>query len=184
MQPGLSISQLARRFGLSRSALLYYDRIGLLCASTRTTSGYRRYDARDERRLRRICELRQTGLALSDIRVMLGDAPGTRTGVIARRLAAIAQQIVSLRSQQRLLVDIHRRLSRSRLPAPMDKATWVAILRRAGMDDQAMERWHTEFERKAPHEHEQFLASLGIPPEEIALIRRRSGWSPSHPASP
>jgi len=61
----------------------------------------------------------------------------------------------------------------------MDKTTWIEILRRAGMDDRAMERWHTEFERQAPHEHEQFLASLGLPPDEIAVIRQRS--SPPRP---
>jgi DNA-binding transcriptional MerR regulator len=42
-----SISKLARAFGLSRSTLLYYDRIGLLAASGRTGSGYRCYSEKD-----------------------------------------------------------------------------------------------------------------------------------------
>jgi hypothetical protein len=37
-----------------------------------------------------------------------------------------------------------------------------------------MNRWHAEFERQAPEAHEDFLASLGIPPAERALIRKRS----------
>ncbi len=174
MRNGTSISKLARRFGLSRSALLYYDRIGLLRTGDRTAAGYRCYGTREEERLRRICELRQAGLALRDIRVMLGDVPGARSDVIARRLAEIAKQIVSLRHQQRLLAALHRNLSRKQLPPLLDKTTWVKMLRQAGMDERAMGRWHAEFERRAPEEHEQFLASLGIPAGEIAIIRRRS----------
>ena len=174
MRPGTSIFQLARRFGLSRSTLLYYDRIGLLRAGGRTSAGYRCYGAREERRLRRICELRKAGLALGDIQVMLGDAPGVRTGVIARRLAEIARQIVSLRNQQRLLAALHGNLSRKPLPPLLDKQAWVEMLQLAGMNEQARARWHAEFERRAPDEHEQFLASLGIAPDEIAGIR---GWS-------
>ena len=174
MPDSTSISALARRFGLSRSTLLYYDRIGLLRAADRTAAGYRRYGAREARRLRRICALRQAGLAMRDIRVMLGDAPGARSDVLARRLGEIASQIVSLRHQQRLLAALHRGLSRAPLPPLLDKAGWVEMLRRAGMDERAMGRWHAEFERRAPQEHDQFLASLGIPPDEIAEIRRRS----------
>lgn len=174
MRNGNSISILARRFGLSRSTLLYYDHIGLLRAVNRTAAGYRCYGPREEQRLRRICEWRKTGLALRDIRVMLGDAPGARSDVIACRLAEIAKQIVSLRHQQRLLVALHRKLSRKPLPPLLDKATWVEMLQHAGMNKRARGRWHAEFERRAPEEHEQFLASLGIPADEIAFIRRRS----------
>ncbi len=176
MRHRTSISILARQFGLSRSTLLYYDRIGLLRAGARTAAGYRCYGAREERRLRRICELRKAGLALGDIRVMLGDAPGRRANVIERRLAEIARQIVSLRHQQRLLAALHRHLSKKHLPPLLDKKAWVEMLQLAGMDERAMTRWHAEFEQRAPEEHEQFLASLGIPPDEIVRIRN---WSRS-----
>ena len=174
MRTSKSISQLARQFGLSRSTLLYYDRIRLLQAGARTAAGYRCYGSRDERRLQRICELRQAGLALRDIRVMLGDSPGERGGIIARRLEEIARQIVSLRRQQRLLASLHRNVSKKPLPPLLDKTAWVEMLRQAGMDERAMRRWHAEFEQRAPMEHEQFLGSLGIAPEEITLIRHQS----------
>ena len=45
-----SISQIARTCGLSRSTLLYYDRLGLLRPG-RTASGYRIYRERDLERL-------------------------------------------------------------------------------------------------------------------------------------
>lgn len=174
MPSSQSISQLARSFGLSRSTLLYYDRIGLLRAGGRTAVGYRLYGQREQQRLERICELRRAGLAMRDIRILLGDAPGARADVIARRLAEVAKQIVALRNQQRLLVSLHQGISRKPLPPLLDKAAWVAMLRLAGMDERAMHRWHAEFEQRAPQEHEQFLGSLGIAPGEILEIR---GWS-------
>jgi DNA-binding transcriptional MerR regulator len=176
MQNQKSISQRARQFNLSRSTLLYYDRIGLLRATARTAAGYRCYGAREEQRLKRICELRHAGLALRDIQIMLGNAPGRRSGIIARRLEEIARQIVALRQQQRLLVSLHRHVSKIPLPPLLDKAAWVEMLRQAGMDERAMRRWHIEFEQRAPSEHEQFLGSLGIAPEEIQQIRN---WSRS-----
>src|SRR6185369_4451961 len=45
-----SISKLARTCDLSRSTLLYYDRLGLLKPSGRTASGYRYYTDADQRR--------------------------------------------------------------------------------------------------------------------------------------
>jgi hypothetical protein len=113
---------------------------------------------------------------------MLDEPPGARAEVIARRLAGVARQIIALRNQQRLLVSLHQDMSRRPLPPLLDKAAWVEMLRQAGMDEKAMMRWHREFEHRAPQEHEQFLASLGIAPEEIRQIRRHSrGPVPSKP---
>ena len=63
-----TVGELARSHGLSRSTLLYYDRIGLLKPSGRTPSGYREYTDRDEERLGQICLYRRTGLSLAEIR--------------------------------------------------------------------------------------------------------------------
>ncbi|HJW09434.1 MAG TPA: MerR family transcriptional regulator, partial [Holophagaceae bacterium] len=57
-----SISALARAFGLSRSALLHYDRVGLLRPARRSAKGYRVYSEADARRLEDICTLRRAGL--------------------------------------------------------------------------------------------------------------------------
>jgi len=54
------------------------------------------------------------------------------------------------------------------------KADWVALLRQAGFSDGDMRRWHAGFETAAPEQHEAFLKSLGLPPAEIASIRRSS----------
>jgi hypothetical protein len=46
----------------------------------------------------------------------------------------------------------------------------------AGFSDDDMHRWHIEFERAAPEDHQEFLGSLHIPGDEIAKIRE---WSRS-----
>jgi DNA-binding transcriptional MerR regulator len=168
-----SISTLGRLFGLSRSTLLYYDRIGLLPPSGRTYSGYRCYTEKDRKRLERIRHFREAGLTLEDIRACLasGGRPGAK--LIEKRLRQMGEEIRGLRSKQRLLAVMLARAS-VRPPPTVDKRMWVQMLRAAGMDNQAMARWHAEFERRAPDEHQEFLLSLGIPEKEILHIRE---WS-------
>lgn len=54
------------------------------------------------------------------------------------------------------------------------KDKWVSIMRAAGFSDQDMRRWHAEFEKSAPEEHQEFLEFLHIPSDEIRVIRE---WS-------
>ena len=83
-----------------------------------------------------------------------------------------AASILSLRNQQRLLAGMLSRIASGNLPPAVDRELWVEMLEAAGMDQNARERWHKEFERRAPEGHNEFLISLGIPKEEVARIRR------------
>jgi DNA-binding transcriptional MerR regulator len=169
-----SISRLGRAFGLSRSTLLYYDRIGLLTPSGRTGAGYRCYSEKDYRRLERICQFREAGLTLKDIRGVLssGGKPGAR--LLDKRMQETAATIVGLKNQQRVLARMLSRIAEGNNSGPVDVDLWVDMLEAAGMDAKARKRWHTEFERRAPDAHNEFLLSLGIPRDEVAKIRR---WS-------
>lgn len=170
-----TISRLAKRFGLSRSTLLYYDSIGLLRPSKRTAAGYRVYDEADLRRMERIELYRRTGLPLAKIRVMVDAAEGAGLpAALEERLREIDDEVGKLRAQQRVTLDLLGRVGVKTGTRSLDKAAWVAILRASGMDEAEMTRWHVEFERLAPEAHEDFLESLGIDAEEIARIR---GWS-------
>ena len=167
------ISELARVFGLSRSTLLHYDRIGLLSPSDRTPSGYRIYTDSDRRRLERICQYRSAGLPLADIRALL-DAPGRPAArLLEKRLRQTNAEIGALRVQQRLLASLLR-VAGKKIPPAVDKDMWVSMLKAAGVSPQSMERWHREFERRAPRDHHGFLASLGLSESEIARIRAYS----------
>jgi DNA-binding transcriptional MerR regulator len=168
------ISELARMFGLSRSTLLYYDRIGLLTPSRRSDAGYRLYSQDDKVRLASIFSFRQAGLTIEDINRILAKGEDTDGAVVKRRLRELGEEIRSLQAQQRLLGKMLQVESLGELPATVDKEAWIEMLRAAGMDEAAMSRWHTEFERRAPEAHHQFLIALGIPEEEALFIRRRS----------
>jgi DNA-binding transcriptional MerR regulator len=169
-----TITKLARSFGLSRSTLLYYDRIGLLPPSGRTAAGYRCYTQRDRHRLERICHFREAGLTLADIRTVLSSSGKPNAKLLERRFRELGGQLLELRSQQRLLASMLKGVAAGKCPPAVDREMWVKMLRAAGMDDRAMQRWHGEFERRAPDAHQEFLVSLGIPESEIQRIRKRS----------
>ena len=170
-----SISALARAFGLSRSALLHYDRIGLLRPSRRSAKGYRVYTEADARRLEEICTLRRAGLGLEEIRSLLKGGGDGRTQALERRLRALDGEIRSLQAQQRMIVGLLRRPELLEGSAAMDKAAWVALLRASGFSEADMIRWHEAFEQADPERHQRFLEFLGLDPAEIGALRRRSG---------
>ena len=54
------------------------------------------------------------------------------------------------------------------------KEKWITIMKAAGFTEADMNRWHAEFEKSAPEEHQEFLEFLHIPADEIRSIRE---WS-------
>ena len=173
-----TVSQLARRCGLSRGTLLYYESIGLLQAGARTAANYRCYGERELRRLEQICAYRHAGLTLADIRIIL-DRPakdmGTdAAGVLKRRLVALDREIETLRAHQRAILKLLQHNAAGRKEKMITKEKWVAIMKASGFKEDDMHRWHGEFERAAPEEHQEFLEFLHIPPDEIRSIRQ---WS-------
>jgi DNA-binding transcriptional MerR regulator len=168
------ITELGREFGLSRSTLLYYDRIGLLSPTARSRADYRLYTEQERQRLESICTLRRMGLSLEDIRTLLATAPGDPAAILQRRMASLGREIRELQAKQRLLADMLKVQARGWAPVTVDKATWVGILRAAGMSEEGMDAWHQAYERQAPEAHQAFLESLGIEPGEVERIRERS----------
>ena len=173
------ISQIGRRHGLSRSTLLYYDRLGLLRPSYRTAAGYRLYSAEDEARLEKICRYRKGGLPLEEIaRVLDADRDSGRDvqAALHRRLTALNHEIAALRRQQQVVLSLlpGKGKNANRLARAMTKAKWVSLLRSAGMSRDDMREWHVAFERQSPLAHQDFLESLGLGEDEIRRIRTRS----------
>jgi len=169
-----TVGQIARRFSLSRSTLLYYDSIGVLTPTERSTSNYRLYSEADLERLTRICRYREAGLGLAAIRQILDGASRGVAAILERRLVELNSEIGVLREQQRVVVRLLRNPGSLRRARTLDKARWVELLRNTGLTDDDMQRWHVEFERMAPEGHRDFLESLGIPADEIKTIRRGS----------
>jgi DNA-binding transcriptional MerR regulator len=170
----LTVTKLAESCGLSRSTVLYYESIGLLRASSRSAANYRRYTDKDAARLRQICIYRDAGLKLTDIRALLDRAENDPSSVLKRRLVEINNEIERLRDHQRAILQLLRTKNSLWRMKDMQKDKWVAIMKAAGFEEADMRRWHAEFEKADPAEHQQFLEYLHIAPEEIAKIR---AWS-------
>ena len=170
----ITIRKLAEMFGLSRTTLLYYDRIRLLRPAKRSRAGYRLYDDRSVAHLRLISTYKNAGLPLKEIRELMEkpDAPGKE--VFCNRILELDEEIAKLRIQQRTLVNILRKSGYDSPAGAIDKNAWVDILRLSGMNESDMQRWHAEFERNAPQAHHSFLLWLGIPVTEVLQIRKRS----------
>ena len=169
----LTVTGLARRCGLSRSTLLYYESIGLLKAASRSPGNYRQYGEKDVERLRQVCAYRHLGLRLADIRTIVGRPLGDAASLLRRRLLELDAEIEELRSHQRAILRLlgNQRFRRAEM---ITKEKWVAIMKGSGFTEDQMHRWHVEFERSAPAEHQEFLEFLHIPADEVRQIRE---WS-------
>ena len=82
----LTISALAKAAGLSRSTLLYYDRLGLLKPSGRSRTGYRQYSPSDRERLALICPYRQMGIPLKEMKKLQDHLGDLQDAVVASEL--------------------------------------------------------------------------------------------------
>lgn len=169
----LTVSKLARRCGLSRSTLLYYESIGLLKPPARSAANYRGYGDKDVRRIEQICVYRGAGLKLEDIRVILDRPESDASAVLKRRLAELNAEIETLRAHQRAILKLLQS-NQSWRKKVVTKDKLVFIMRAAGLSEDDMHRFHAEFERSAPNEHQEFLEFLHIPGDEIRQIRQ---WS-------
>jgi DNA-binding transcriptional MerR regulator len=182
-----TVSGLARRCGLSRTTILYYESRGLLQPAARSAGNYRQYGERELERLRQVCAYRRVGLSLAEIRTILGhtsrrrnatDAARPELGheaasILEKRALRIDAEIEALRGHQRVILRLlgNKGFRRAEM---ITKDKWVAIMKGCGFTPEQMNRWHAEFERSAPAEHQEFLEFLRIPPDEISRIREAS----------
>jgi MerR family transcriptional regulator, thiopeptide resistance regulator len=169
----MTVTALARAAGLSRSTVLYYESIGLLRKVKRSGANYRLYGEPDALRLRQICVYRAAGLTLADIRAALDRPADDFAAILDRRMARIGLEIDRLRGQQRAIARLLQTTGR-RKKDMLSKEKWTKVMRDSGFSDDDMRRWHAQFEKDAPEDHEEFLRFLHIPDDEVRRIRE---WS-------
>lgn len=169
-----SVTAIARRFGLSRTTILYYEACGLLQPALRTRARYRLYGEKEARVLEQICLYRSVGLSVRSIRATLANPESDVAALLRRRLQELDSEIHHLRDHQRLILRLLQTKNMLRRTKNMTKEKWVSIMKAAGFSEDDMRRWHREFERAAPDDHNEFLLYLHIPEAEIRSIR---DWS-------
>ena len=171
----ITISALAKESGLSRTALLYYDRLGLLKPLKRSRSGYRLYSTTEARRLEQICFYRKMGIPLKEMKQLLDNPKGNApANILQQRLRVLDREIANLRAQQRCILKLLQQKLLTQGETMIGKERWVEIMRAAGLSEQDMRNWHIQFEKMEPEAHQEFLESLGIQKTEIENIR---DWS-------
>jgi DNA-binding transcriptional MerR regulator len=69
----MNVGEVAALAGVTVRTLHYYDRIGLLSPSGRTSSGYRQYGPADLDRLHQVLLYRELGFPLEEVAVLLDD---------------------------------------------------------------------------------------------------------------
>ncbi|ELH7810199.1 MerR family transcriptional regulator [Vibrio harveyi] len=166
----LTVTQLARECGLSRTTILYYEREGLLAPAHRSENGYRWYGEKEMQRLKTISSYRSYGLPISSIRTLLAQKGKSQAEILKDHFNELEREIQNLRAQQKAIVVL---LQEPQLMEDniVTKERWVQIMRAAGFSENDMVTWHQKFEEMEPAEHQKFLESLGIEQDEIVRIR-------------
>ncbi|MES9851627.1 MAG: MerR family transcriptional regulator [Candidatus Thiodiazotropha sp. L084R] len=169
-----TVGQLAKRYSLSRSTLLYYDSKGVLKPSGRSDSNYRMYSSSDTQKLERIILFRNSGMSLVDIKKIIDQDFDEVEKALEKRLFSINKEIQVLRNQQKVIIKMVRSQGNIEKSRIVTKDKWVSMLSAAGLDEEGMWNWHVEFEKNSPEAHQDFLESIGISSEEIVSIRKQS----------
>lgn len=136
------ISELARQAGLSRSTLLYYEKIGLI-RGRRMPNGYRAYDELDLQRLRLIRELRAGGLHLKEIATVL--AAKLDPALLRRRLGQLDREIAEKQRARNLLAGL--------------------------LGERSLTEWHMSLNALAPDAHLDWLITQGFSDKDALRLK-------------
>jgi len=106
----LKISELAAKTGLSAHTLRFYEKHGLITASSRSEAGYRFYNEADVRRVEFVKTARDIGFSLEDIAQLLSiridklsHSCQDVTDITQHKLDEVNSKIAELNSMQQTL---------------------------------------------------------------------------------
>ena len=165
------IKDLCIKFNLSRSTLLYYDSIGLLKPIIRTNANYRIYSDADVLRLEKICNFREAGISLEDIKGLLDLEETQNSNILTHRFNQINQEIQNLKNQQACIASMLKNNTILATTELICKDTWNKLMHSTGFDEISSKNWHVLFEQISSNEHTTFLRSLGLSAIEIEKIK-------------
>lgn len=106
----LKISELSAQTGLTAHTLRFYEKNGLINASTRSEAGYRFYTVADVRRVEFVKTARNTGFSLGDIAQLLSIRVDKKshscqevTNITQKKLDQVNAKLEELQSMQQTL---------------------------------------------------------------------------------
>ena len=121
MNERFRIGDIATRSGVTRDAIRFYERSGLLEKPVRTSSHHRVYGANAVERIRLVRQLQNCGLTIGDIKeiLFLQDAGGAAASkglmeVLRRRLVFLEDRIASMETCRSHLIEMMREVAGAR----------------------------------------------------------------------
>lgn len=136
------ISQLAAMVGLSRTTLLYYEKLGLI-SGKRLANGYRIYSERDLQQVRFVQQLQRGGLTLSECKFCLESK--LDRAVLKHRYEELEQEIERKQKSLALLSSL--------------------------LGEQNSQSWHQTLAEVAPDAHIDWLKVQGFDEKQAMRIK-------------
>ncbi|NCP65851.1 MAG: MerR family transcriptional regulator [Paraglaciecola sp.] len=168
------ISELTEKVGLSRSTLLYYEKLGLL-QGVRQTNGYRLYSDKDIQQLHLLQQLQAGGLTLKECKSFLDSK--VQRSVLEKRLQQLDEDIAKKQQARALLAALlgegslrlwHQQTDKLAPDAHLD---W---LKQQGFNEQ--QALHLKWLSKDMNEHDQYMADF------MTVFQGLDRWGPSSDA--
>ena len=136
------ISELAKRVGVSRTTLLYYEKLGVI-RGERLDNGYRVYTELDAQRLTLAMQLQAGGLSLKECIACLNGK--IDKGVLSERLRLLDEEIVRKQKARKLLSGL--------------------------LGESSNRDFHAQLNKLAPQAHYKWLLQQGFTEKEAQRIR-------------
>jgi DNA-binding transcriptional MerR regulator len=166
-----TIGELAGATGLTVRTIRYWSDEGVLTPVTRSTGGYRLYDAESAARLELIRTLRELGLGLDDVRKVL-EGERTVAEVAAAHVVALDAQIRSLKVTRAVLSTVARRGSTTEEMTLMNKLARLSAAERRRILEEFVDELFHGLDTADPDIHERMRnTAAGLPddptPEQV-----------------
>jgi DNA-binding transcriptional MerR regulator len=145
----LTIGQLARRSGVPVRTIRFWSDEGVLPETDRSSGNYRRYDSRAVARLDLVRTLRELGMGLDDIRLVL-ERRRSVEDVAAAHVQAIDHQIRILRTQRAVCTLLSRGVPSPRKAALMNDLARLSASERQRMIDEFVDATFAGTDPEAP----------------------------------
>ena len=101
--PMLRIGALSAASGVSRDALRYYEKLGLLPRSHRSSGGFREYERASVDRLRFVKQAQAYGLTLREIRDLIGHQSDANRARCRHVRDLLARKVLQMNTRRREL---------------------------------------------------------------------------------
>ncbi|MDN4072926.1 MerR family transcriptional regulator [Fictibacillus terranigra] len=125
MKQHWKIGDIAKLTGLTVRTLRFYDQIELFSPSGYSDSGHRLYNESDIKQLHHILSLKDLGLSLEEIQLVLKGDTWTPSDIVDIQIDRVRKNI---KTQQKLLAELERVAEQMNCQEPTSVAEFISLL--------------------------------------------------------